>query len=58
MKYKEIEIIQTKNKNLLLKLPNGGQIIVGYKKFANDEVMKKIVDNFVKKNPDLFEGKD
>lgn len=58
MKYKGIEIIQTKNKNLLLKLPNGGQIIVDYKEFANDELMKKTVDEFLAKNPNLFNDED
>ncbi len=58
MEYKGIEIIQLKNKNLLLKLPYNGQTIISCRKFLNDEEKKKIVDNFIKKNPDLFEEKD
>lgn len=50
MKYKGIEIIQFKNNNLLLKLPNGGRSIIGCEKFLNDKELMAIVDKFLKNN--------
>ncbi len=51
MKIKGIEIVQLRNKNLFLKLPNGGQSVIGCKKFMNTNELKEIVENFLKKNP-------
>lgn len=50
MKYKEIEAVQLPNNNILLKLKDGGRVIVGHKGFASDETLKKAVDSFLRKN--------
>lgn len=51
MKYRGIEVVQLKNNNILLKMPNGGRSIIGYGKFANDKELMAIVDKFLKNNP-------
>lgn len=58
MEYRGIEIIQMKSRNLLLKLPRGGQSIISCNKFVGDEEKKKIVDKFIAANAGLFEDKD
>ena len=50
MKYKEIEVVQLPNNNILLKLKDGGRVIVGHKGFANDETLKKVADAYLNKN--------
>lgn len=56
MEYKGIKTTHSKNNHLLMRLPDGEEVIVDCKKEMSDAQIKEFIDNYIKNNPDKFEG--